>query len=162
MTAQTTTDAAKPLADLVSPGSVLMLMTMIDGSHSSRPITVAEVSDGTLRFLVDGSTEWMRAISEGRALVHATMSDTRANTFVALDGRPRASADRAEIDRLWSPPAAAFFDDGRDDPDIAVLTMEVRDGVYWDGPAGRVGRAIAVLKAATGRADDAGDHGAVM
>ena len=42
-------------------------MTMIDGRHTSRPVTVAEVDRTYLRFLVDGSADWMRAITEGRA-----------------------------------------------------------------------------------------------
>jgi general stress protein 26 len=153
-------DADAPLGDLVEPGSVVMVMTMIEGRHSSRPVTVAEVDRAYLRFLVDGSADWMRAITEGRAEVHATLSDNRKNTYLSLNGKVRTTADHDVIERLWSAPAGAFFD-GPTDPNLAVLVFEVEEGSYWDAPSGRLGQAIALLKAALGRPADAGDHGAI-
>jgi general stress protein 26 len=149
------------LDDLVAPGSVVMVMTMIEGRHSSRPVTVAEVDRTHLRFLVDGSADWMRAISEGRAEVHVSLSDNRKNTYASLNGKVRTTVDRSLIERLWSAPAEAFFD-GPTDPNLAVLVLEVEEGSYWDAPSGRLGQAIALLKAALGRPSDAGDHGAVI
>jgi len=153
-------DADAPLGDRVERGSVVMVMTMIDGRHTSRPVTVAEVDRTYLRFLVDGSADWMRAITEGRAEVHVTLSDNRKNTYLSLNGKVRTTADHDVIERLWSAPAGVFFD-GPTDPNLAVLVLEVEEGSYWDSPSGRLGQAIAPLKAALGRPTDAGDHGAI-
>ncbi len=133
-------DADAPLGDLVERGSVVMVMTMIDGRHTSRPVTVAEVDRTYLRFLVDGSADWMRAITEGRAEVHVTLSDNRKNTYLSLNGKVRTTADHDVIERLWSAPAGAFFD-GPTDPNLAVLVLEVEEGSYWDSPSGRLGQA---------------------
>ena len=150
----------KSLTQLVDNGDTVMLMTMIGERHSSRPMTVAAATDGRLDLLVETTSEWCSAIAAGEAVVHMTLSDVRANRFVALNGGASLSTDRAEIDRLWNPGAAAFFD-GKDDPNLAVLHFDVDEGEYWDGPSGRVGSLIALVRAAVGGDEAAGDHGPV-
>ena len=94
-------------------------------------------------------------------VVHATVADVRKNVFLSLNGTASITTDRAVIDELWNPGGAAFFD-GKDDPILGVLRFDVSDGSYWDAPSGRLGAAIATLKAAvTGDQGAAGDHGAV-
>jgi general stress protein 26 len=150
----------RPLDDLVHAGDTVMLMTMIGNRHSSRPMTAAGVSDATIEFLVDTTAEWTAAVAAGTAIVHVTLSDARRNNFVALNGRAALNRDRAKIDRLWNPGASAFFD-GRDDPNVAALRFEVDEGEYWDAPRGRVGALVALVKAAVGGDDAAGDHGPI-
>ncbi|CAN5575339.1 pyridoxamine 5'-phosphate oxidase family protein [soil metagenome] len=149
----------KSLDELLDPGAFVMLMTMIDGVHSSRPITVAEVDGSSLRFLVDDGADWMQAVVAGRADTHGTVSDNRSNTFLAFNASTAVSKDRAEIDRLWNPAAGAYFDGGKDDPGVAVLTVDVSGGEYWDSPSGRIGSVISMVRAAVGQADDAGERG---
>ena len=154
-------DPAKALDELVDDGTVMMLMTMIDTEHSSRPLTVAGVSGARLSFLVDATTEWATAIRDGMAVVHATMADDRANTYVAVNGTAVVTLDRQDIDQLWNAGAAAFFD-GPDDPALGVLHIDVADGEYWSGPSGRLGAAIQIVRAAmSGDADSVGEQGPV-
>ena len=152
--------APRPLDDLVDNGDTVMLTTTVDGRPSSRPMTVAGVSGDRLDFLVDTTTEWVEDVARGGAVVHVTISDTRGNTYLALNGTATMTDDRAEIDRLWNPAASAFFD-GQDDPILAVLNFAITDGQYWDSPSGRIGSLLALVKAAVGGHDDAGDHGPV-
>ncbi len=152
--------STQALDDLVDSGDTVMLMTMIGERHSSRPMTVAAVAEGRLDLLADTTADWCSAIAAGEAVVHITKSDVRANTFVALNGAASLSDDRAEIDRLWNPGAAAFFD-GKDDPHVAVLHFDVDEGEYWDGPSGRIGALISLVRAAVGGDAAAGDHGPV-
>ncbi len=153
-------DPPLPLDDLVDPGNFVMLMTMIDETHTSRPITVAAVTGSRLSFLVDRTASWMQAVIAGRAAVHATMADVKESTFLAFNGRVSVVADRAEVERLWNPGASVFFD-GKDDPNAVVLHFDVTDGEYWDAPSGRIGRALALLRGVVGSADSVGDHGAI-
>jgi general stress protein 26 len=156
-----TQDPAKHVADLFEPGDTVMLMTMIDGEHSSRPMTVAGVEGARLSFLVDSTADWFGPVAAGSAAIHVTLADVRHNEFAAINGEARISGDPGEIALLWSPGAAAFFD-GKDDPNISVLHVTATDGQYWDSPSGRLGSLLAMAKAAvTGDHDAAGDHGPV-
>jgi len=154
------TDAALPLADLVEPGNFVMFMTMVGHEHTSRPITVAGVDRSQLAFLVDRSASWVHAVADGRAAVHATMADVSKSTFLAMNGRAAVVEDRDEVGRLWNPGASAFFD-GADDPNAVVLHFDVTDGEYWDSPSGRLGRALALLRAAVGGGEAAGERGPI-
>lgn len=149
---------SRPLDDLVNAGDTVMLMTMIGDEHSSRPMTVAEIKGQRIGILVDTSSEWSRAV--GTATIHITLSDVRENRFLALNGTGRMSRDRADINRLWTPFAGAFFD-GKDDPNLAVMFFDVTEGEYWDSPNGRIGSLIAMVRAAIGGDDKAGDHGSI-
>ena len=151
---------ARPLDDLIDPGDTVMLMTMIGDQHSSRPMTIAEIEGSRLGILVDTTATWTHAVDRGDAVVHITLSDVRANRFVALNGTASMSAARADAERLWNPAARAFFD-GVDDPKLSVLFFDVSEGEYWDSPNGRIGALVSLVRAALGGHDDAGDHGPV-
>jgi general stress protein 26 len=154
-------DPAKPLDDLLEAGKFVMLMTMIGAEHTSRPLTIADVSGHRLSFLIDATTDWAIAVRDGAAVVHATVADDRSNTYVAVNGDAIVTLDRAEIDRLWNPGAAAYFD-GKDDPALAVLHLDVTDGEYWDGPSGRLGAAIQMVRAAlASEPDTVGERGEI-
>ena len=59
------------------------------------------------------------------ALNLAMIEDLRAATA-------RAEHDEALIDRLWSPHIAAWYDDGRDDRDLAVLRLDIDQCEIWN------------------------------
>lgn len=154
------TDAPKDLASLFSGGDTVMVATRDGQFVDARPLTVADADSHTIEMLVDADTEWAAAIVDGdRVLV--TKSDNRANTWVTITGNLTVSKDPARIDRLWSPPAEAFFDEGRDTPGVAVLAVSVVDGAYWTSPSGRIGSLISMVRAAVGDSDDSGEHGEV-
>lgn len=163
-TPQTSTDPAGPartLDDLLSEVRIAMVTTSVDGTWTSRPLTCIESDHSFLRFLVDASADWVGDLGHADAVVHVTFSDPRQNTYVSLNGNSFLSADPAEIERLWTPAAAAFFS-GPEDPNVRVLQVDVTDGSWWDGPSGRLGQAIGLLRAAIN--DDpslAGGHGPV-
>lgn len=132
---------------------VAMVGTVVDGHPSSRPVTCVDVTDHRMSFLVNRQHPWVQAIADNRAVVHVTVADHSSNVHLALNGQALVVHDGREIERLWNPAARAFFD-GPDDPDVAVLHFDVSDGEYWDGPSGRLGRAVALLRAAWGGDED--------
>jgi general stress protein 26 len=91
--------------------------------------------------------------------VHATLSDNRSNTWATIDGTGSVRTDPDLIDDLWNPAAAAFFDDGRDTPGIAVFTIHVEQGRYWSTPSGRIGTVISMVRATLGGSDASGEQG---
>lgn len=149
------------LTDLLTADPLIaMVMTMVGRHHSSRPVTCADVQDHRLSLLVSRKAEWVDAIANSQAIVHVTVSDD-SHVYVSLNGGAMVVTDPAEIVRLWTPAAWAWFD-GPDDPDLAVLHFDVADGEYWEGPGGRVGRAVALLRAAfSGRPEALGTQGPV-
>jgi len=156
------TDAPRPLTDLVDEGTIVMFMTMIGEEHSSRPLTIAGVDGDRLSFLVDRTAAWVSAVRAGTAAIHLTVADDRHNSYLSLDGRASLSEDRSEIEKLWSAPVGAYFD-GKDDPNVTVLRVDVDGGEYWSSPSGRIGAALSMIRAAVSNdPEKAGDHGQVQ
>lgn len=152
-------DATKPLDDLLSPGSTLMVGTKANsGSIEFRPLTVARVSGSRIEILLDTHEDWVKILNEGES-AYVTMSDTKANTWVSLRGHTAISTDAALIDELWNPFAGAYFDQGRDTPGIGVMSIDGNDGRYWSAPSGRIGSLISMVKAKLGTPEKSGEHG---
>lgn len=151
----------KAVEDLVDVGDVVMVATQgTDGALASRPLTVAEVDGSRLRFLVDRSAPWAQTVRVGAA-VNAALVDSGRNVWASLSGDGVLVDDRALVHRLWSRPAEAYFADA-DDPSIAVLELDVRDGEYWSAPGGgAVGRLVSMVGTALGRGERVNDHGPV-
>ncbi len=126
----------------------------------SRPLTVAEVDDNTIRILIDGTANWAQNLGAGDSAL-VTVSDTRENLWLSLGTTLEISTDEQEIDRLWNVAAEAYFEQGRDSRGIAILHLLVHEGAYWSSPAGRIGSLISMVKAKLGSPEDSGDHGTI-
>ena len=150
-------DAPKPLDDLLSPGSTLMV-GFGESATEFRPLTVAKTESGRVEILLDTSEAWAKQLKNGDRAV-ATLSDSRTNTWVSMTGTATLTTDPKAIDALWNPAAAAYFDNGRDTPGITVLRIDGDDGRYWTAPSGRIGSLISMVKAKLGSPEDSGESG---
>ncbi|MBU0557397.1 MAG: pyridoxamine 5'-phosphate oxidase family protein [Alphaproteobacteria bacterium] len=78
------------------------------------------------------------------------------DVFACVSGQLVEETDSGLIDRFWSNPVASWFD-GREDPKLLVLRMELNDIEIWTADLGIKGR----LKLMTGSRIDpqeAGEH----
>ena len=155
-------DPSRPLSDLVDGGTTVMFMTMIGEDHSSRPLTISGI-DGD-RLLVPRRPQCIvgrrRPLRGGRR-PRSRWPTTATTRTSSLNGDASLSDDRHEIDQLWSRRAGVYFD-GKEDPQLTVLRVDVDDGEYWAAPSGRIGAALSMLRVAVTRDHGkAGDHGPV-
>jgi general stress protein 26 len=130
-------DDARSLDEIMENGPITMLVT---ADQKARPMTVLEQDGARLSFLTDRTTAWMEEMTENEQ-VAVVISDPDDSVFVSLTGTARVSADKETLDELWSPALEAWFD-GRDDPNLVALHVDVHDGEYWDGPGTGPGRAL--------------------
>jgi general stress protein 26 len=152
-------DTAKSLEELLEPGSTLMVGTAsAQDVWQFRPLTVARVRGSRIQVLLDTNEEWVRRF-DGGDRVYITMSDARSNTWLSLCGTATITEDDQLVDELWNPFAAAYFEQGRDTPGIAVLQFDGEEGRYWSTASGRLGSIVSMIKAKLGSPEDAGQHG---
>lgn len=71
--------------------------------------------------IADGGTAMARMMSKGQ------------DFFARLDGLLVEEADDELIDRLWSPRIAAWYERGRDDPELSVMRFEIGAAEIWIG-----------------------------
>ena len=134
-----------------------------DGSLTSRPMTVAQSEfDGTLWFFTSLSAPLVGAVA-GHPEVGVQFVDTHKDLYVSLSGEAVIERDRVRIDGLWKPLMKAYFPKGKDDPDLALVRIDVYKAEYWDvkesKPVQLFKMARAIIKGE--RADDLGEHATV-
>jgi general stress protein 26 len=55
--------------------------------------------------------------------------------------------DKRKIKELWKPVLKAWFPDGPDQADVALLKVNVRKAEYWDTPSSTIAQAISFVSA---------------
>ena len=131
-----------------------------EGLFASRPVTTQQVErDGVLWFFVpvDGEIVQHLARDPQVALDYVDLSE---NLFVSLRGTGQVLKDRAKARELWNALAGAWFSGGPDDPQLALLRVDVEKGEYWDAGASRLVQFFSIAKAALTRTTPKhpGDH----
>ena len=62
----------------------------------------------------------------------------------AAGGSATLVHDRAKIDELWTPMVKPWFPEGKDDPKLTLLRVDIDDAEYWDSNSSRMVRALAM------------------
>lgn len=113
--------------------SDMTVMLGVEGVHhgKTQPMT-AQMEDGShyLWFFTtkdNGIVEAMRQNS--RAL--ATFASKGHDLFATIDGRLMEDNDRSTIDRLWTPFAAAWYEGGKDDPNLQLIRFDPLSAQIW-------------------------------
>lgn len=137
-----------------------MLTTMSsEGELHSAPMTTQEAQyDGQVSFIVGRSSDTVRNLM---ARPEVNVSYASASSWLSLSGTAAIIEDEARKDELWNTFTEAWFPDGKDDPEVCVVTVTASSAQYWDSP-GRVVTMASMLKArVTGSTPEAGDSAKV-
>ncbi|GAA6618788.1 pyridoxamine 5'-phosphate oxidase family protein [Scytonema sp. NUACC26] len=139
------------LRELIKDMDIGMLTTIDeDGTLHSRPMsTNSEVEfDGDLWFFTYASSHKVLEIEQHQQ-VNVSFSDPKAQTYVSMSGIAQLVRDRNKIQELWKPQLKAWFPKELEEPDIALLKVNVEKAEYWDAPSGFIAHTIGLVKAVT-------------
>jgi general stress protein 26 len=156
-------EARAKVAELIAGMHIAMMTTLAtDGRMSSRPMAVQDKPfHGTLWFLTRVTSEKVDELKSDSD-VTLTFAEPKDSKYVALKGRATVSQDRAKIKELWNPMYKAWFPKGDEDPEIAVLRVDITEGDYWEATGNKVVMmAKYAFAAATGGKVPLGDAGHV-
>jgi general stress protein 26 len=148
----TATDAVKKLAGLIKDIKFAMLTTVhSDGSLHSRPMaTQQQEFNGDLWFFTRGDSVKVED-AERDEHVNVSYSSPDDQKYVSISGMAVLVRDRQKIEELWNPIYKAWFPKGLEDPELALLKVNVEGAEYWDTPSGKMVQLIGFVKAiATG------------
>ncbi len=141
-----------------------MLTTVdADGTFTGRPMTTVQKQfDGTLWFFTSKTSPPAQDVLS-KPSVGVQYVDHGKDLYVSLSGEASLDHDRNRIDGFWSPMVKAYFPDGKDDPDLVLLRIDVHKAEYWDVNESKPVQLFKMAKAiATGtRPTDLGEHGTV-
>ena len=159
MSTEQPADAAdeQTIENLIKKASIALVTTVAeDGSLVSRPLALQQREfDGDLWFFTEdpsAKTDQVRANDQVNVALEA------GHGWLSISGRGSVSKDAAKIDELWNTGAEAWFEQGRDDPAVALLRVEARTAEYWTSKAPMIVTLAKYAKAAvTGGRPDVGE-----
>lgn len=102
------------------------------------PMSVQSIDDdGTLWFI--SSTESARNQNIARdPRVALTFQNEGKYEYLTVYGEARIHTDRATIDAQWTELAEAWFDGGKDDPRVSIVSVKPAGGHFWETKAGKL------------------------
>lgn len=146
----TATDALEQLREKIKGIRIAMLTTVDeDGSLRSRPMATQQAEhDGDLWFFTPASSPKVGEVERDHH-VNLSYADPDDQRYVSISGTARLVRDRAKAKELWNPMLKAWFPQGLDDPELALLHVQVQKAEYWDSPSGKMVQLAGFLKAVT-------------
>jgi general stress protein 26 len=137
--------------------SPYLMVGKADGSSHSEPLMAQLDKDlvDTLFFftgkdnrLADGGKVMAQFVSKGH------------DYFACMAGTIRQDNDKAMIDKLWSKQVEAWFPEGKEDPNLALLRMDIDSAELWETDISLTGR-VKMLFGGTITADESSSHAKV-
>ena len=130
------------------------------GYHAQPMTAFRDGETSTIWFFTRDDTDLAKdaAVGSGQsAMFHYGSKDQ--NVWACIHGELSVHGpDRDVIDRYWNPVLAAWYPDGKDDPNLTILRFEAGDGRVWVNEGGFVRFAYEIAKAnLTKTLPDAGD-----
>lgn len=152
------------LKELAEGIDICMFCTQLEKLPiSARPMSCNEVDDhGDMWFISNAKSNKNFEIKQDDK-VQLFFSKIGDSQYLSVFGHASIYTDKSQIEQHWTPIAKAWFEEGKDDPDVSVIKVTPSDAYYWDT---KDGKAIAFLKwgikALTGaNIDDGGVEGKI-
>ena len=125
--------SVKKLRKLMKNVGVGMLTTVArDGRLHSRPMMTSAVEfDGDLWFIARSTSGLADEIGQNPH-VNVAYANPKGDRYVSVSGTASLVRDGAKLKELWSGKHKAWFPEGKKDPDLALLKVDVQGAEYWD------------------------------
>jgi general stress protein 26 len=109
---------------------MLGLVGRDDGRAQPMTAQLEDDATGPIWFFSAKDVDLVQETGEGApALLH--FASKGHDLFASVAGRLLPDNDRATIDRLWNPFAAAWYEEGKDDPKLRLLRFEPGEAQIW-------------------------------
>ncbi|MGM3304691.1 pyridoxamine 5'-phosphate oxidase family protein [Anabaena sp. WFMT] len=118
-----------------------------DGSVHSRPMSIFSGidSDGRLWFFTFADSHKVFEI-EHRQQVNVSFSSPDKQRYVSIVGTAELVRDRNKLQEKWQPELQTWFPQGIDEPNLALLKVNINKADYWDSPSSFRSQTISLLE----------------
>lgn len=108
-----------------------VMLGMVDESAPARPMTAqfeGEEDRGPLWFFTSQDSTLVQAGGGAATAVYIAKGH---DLFARIEGKLVEDTRRDMIEKLWNPFVAAWYD-GKDDPDIALMRLDLDSAEIWE------------------------------
>ena len=158
-TDRTNDDAKAQLFDQLRDVKAGFLHAEKSGQHGQPMAPHADRDAGVLWFITSRQSDLARAVTTG-CPAHFTFIGKKHDYYASMEGTLTQVEDQQKLDEIWSAIAAAWFDKGRDDPDVTLLRLDMAEAAIWSNTANPItfGMQIAAANLREEKKPDIGEH----
>ena len=124
--------------ELDSSPFVMLALADKDRAHS-QPMTAQfdKRFCNDLYFFTQAGNSFVEGIEAGSTDAVISYSSKGHKLFASVHGRLSIDNDKAKIDKFWSPNVAAWYKEGKDDPSIRLMRMDLGRAEIWESSTGQ-------------------------
>ncbi len=134
---------------------------MLGVTQDARLVPMSHYTDrkvGVLWFITAKDTDLARSVASGPQEAMHVVSDGGQGLYARIHGTLSLSDNRAKLDELWNAVASSWFEDGKQDPDVQLLRLDLSEAEVW-ATGGSMSFLYQIAKSKiTGDKPDMGDH----
>jgi general stress protein 26 len=125
-----TAEEIKTVADVLDKARIGLLTTLdAEGHLVSRPLALVDRDfDGSVFFFVAKDSHKVHDID---STPEVNVGVETSKGWLSISGTASITTDSAKIDELWNTGAEVWFDQGRDDPQVALLQVDAHTVESW-------------------------------
>ena len=154
-------EAIDKIKELVGHNSICMFTSNVEHVPlPTRPMTTQEVDDeGNFWFFSPKDSHKNDEVSSD-ARVQLLFANTSQSEYLTVFGRADVLVDRGKIEELWSPMAKAWFEQGKDNPNLSLIRVRPEHAYYWEPKQNKMVTLFKMAAAAmTGKTMGIGEQG---
>ncbi|MEW4924656.1 pyridoxamine 5'-phosphate oxidase family protein [Algibacter sp. 2305UL17-15] len=150
------------MRSLIAVPKIVMLATRLDKiPFSVCPMTLQRIDEqGDIWFFSSKNSSHFKDIEYDNR-VQIIYSDEAEQTYISIFGNATHIVDDQKVDELWNPMLNNWYE-GKDDPNLALLNVNINNAYYWDTDESRL---VSFFELITGIASndetDFGDKGEI-
>lgn len=140
--------------------TVMVTFVTPEGHLHAIPMTAQDNKDfdGTVWFIGTKKSELVQYIPDSPQVNLAYHS---GEDYISITGTAELVEDSAKLEELWSSAYNAFFEQGKEDPNVQLIRVECHGAEYWES-SGKIATLFKLSKAAiTGSNEKLGESGTV-
>ena len=137
----------KKLWSMIKDIKVGMLVSSDDKDLRARPMHISQDEfDGTLYFFTKRRSDKVSEIKKDHDVCVA-FSSPDDDSYVSCSGVANVIRDQDLINDMWNPFVAAWFPEGKEDPNVALIKINVYMAEIWDAKESSMVQLYEIAKA---------------
>lgn len=153
-------EAINKLKKLAEDARVCMMSTALDKRPvPTRPMSVQEVDEQGIIWFISGKDSDKNYDLVKDSELQLFFINKNDSEYLSIYGIAEIYSDRQTIDEHWSKMANAWFEDGKEDPNVSIIGVRPKDVRYWDTKHGKLADMALMLYAAVTGADTGAEGG---
>ena len=126
-------EAIEKMRELVDHNAICMFTSNVgEVPLQTRPMTTQEVDDEGNFWFFSAKDSHKNYEVRSDARVQLLFANTSNSEYLTVNGRATVVEDRNKIAKMWSPMVKAWFQAGKDDPNLTLIKVTPEDAYYWE------------------------------